>query len=164
MPLIKNRRNVVLVVFMKKSIFTISVILFVFIICYAFLSACANKRFGLTDTKFSVNHHLTQEREPTKAEKLDGVRALKKWKSSESERSHLADDLILGKTLIDMKAEEVLELFGPPDACYANDEYIPGQTREFGYQLPLEGYSVNELIVDLDKDGKIEKAYIDINY
>lgn len=136
----------------------------IFIICFVCLTACSNKRSKLTDTKFSVNNHLTQEREPTESERADGIRALNKWKSSESERSHLADDLILGKTLIGLKAEQVIEKLGPPGGGYANDQYIPGQTKDFGYGLPLEGYSENELVVELDKDGKVQKAYIDINY
>lgn len=139
-------------------------ILIVFTGCLAFLAACGSTRSKLTDTKTGANHQLTQEREPTKEEKLAGERSFKKWKSSESERSHLADDLILGKTLIGLKAEEVTEALGPPGGGNANDQYVAGQTKEFGYGLPLEGYSVNELIVELDEHGKVKKSYIDINY
>lgn len=147
----------------KRLKFFINTLVVVAVVC-SLLASRQNRRTLLCDTKFGVNHHLTQEREPTELEIREGLDALKRWKSSESERSHLADRLILGKTLIGMKVTEVIEQLGSPGGGYANSEYIPGKTKCFGYGLPLEGYSVNELIVELDDNQKIEKAYIDINY
>lgn len=134
------------------------------IFCLVVLSACANTRSKLTETKCGINHHFTQEGVPSEEEKKIGLLALRKWKSYQSERSRLADELILGNTLKGLSTEDVVASLGSLEANYENGEFEAGKSKTIVYGLPLGNWSQNDLVIELSEDGKVDKTYIDVNY
>lgn len=123
------------------------------------LAGCVNHHSRLKDTPSGGNHLLSQEREPSFQEKTAGLSALKAWKHAGAERNEMIDDIVLGKTLIGMKAEDVFEMMGP-----SSDGFDIRGTGECTYAIPRGGASSCDLKLELGEDGRVKRAYLDVNY
>ncbi len=70
------------------------------------------------------------------------------------------------KTLIGLSEEEVIELLGKPDNEYIDIEkknnyiYFAGATIKKSFFSGEYGRKVYELLIDFDRSGKVEYAYI----
>jgi hypothetical protein len=122
-----------------------------------------DNRHKLTETHEGINHIFRQNREPTADERKAGLVAIKRWSSaSRSEKSCLANDIVLSKVLIGLTQKEIVEYMGSPDAFGAVQDIGP-HIRMTGYNA-IYGESQCDLMITLNDDGKASEVYLDVNY
>jgi len=125
----------------------------------------AGNHAGLEDSSKpgDVNHVLRQLNQPTREEKVDGQKALSRWKTaSKAEKSRLADAIVKGRALFGLTQTEVFTLLGKPDAFGAPHDVGP-HIEHTGYDVAVFGESQCDLLIDL-KDGRVVDTYLDLNY
>lgn len=120
-------------------------------------------RERLTMKESGINCEFRQLREPTKEERLAGIEAMHRWRSANSsEKSYLADDIVLSKVLLGKTQKEIVSEMGKPDAFAALSEVGP-HIRHTGYSA-LHHESQCDLMIDLDDNGRTKDVYLDVNY
>lgn len=102
-----------------------------------------------------LSHHM-----PTDNEIKAGLVAMKKWKkASDWERSHLVDDIVLGKVLLGMHVSKVIAIIGEPDDPMSV-KYQPGIKFIGYYFAPPDSYAA--LKISLDEDDRVESTILDL--
>lgn len=123
----------------------------------------AGSRARLTMIESGINCEFRQLREPTKQEHLAGIEGMHRWRSANSsEKSYLADDIVLSKVLLGMTQKEIVVEMGMPDAFAALPDVGP-HIRHTGYNA-MNHESQCDLLIDLDDNGRAKDAYLDVNY
>lgn len=141
----------------------------VVLICSACTSGTHRK---LAPQSVGVNIHYYPYAEPTKSQKEAGTRALFRWKNADqNERYWLADEIVAGKTLIGLSEKDVEDYLGSSVPVYESksdtdfpSEGLMGCISKYN-AMPVfpTRESTCELCAKYDKNGRVEKSYIDVN-
>ena len=92
--------------------------------------------------------HYTQEKQPDAEEVKHGLEALRKWKDATPvQRNALADEIVIGKSLVGLTGPQVFEHLGITDT--------PNRYKTKGYEDKCE------LVLEYDGAARVSRAYID---
>ena len=110
-----------------------------------------------------INWEFRQRRDPTERERLAGIEAMHRWRNAnKSEKSYLADDIVLSKVLLGKTQKEIVAEMGKPDA-FAALHVCGSHIRHTGYNAAYHE-SQCDLLIDLDNNGRTKDVYLDVNY